>query len=913
LIPFVSRRFDTPGSRALVGTLVGSSTGFLLPFVVAAHFGVGRVTDAYVFALAIAQFCVAFAATVLEANALPAAGAAMRDGRVALLSFVRRTSYQAVAAVVPVLVIVSGIAYSIASTRASWTPKERNEAVFVLVALVAYVICTALSSVHAGAIYALDDFITPTLTLTLRAALPLVGISWCGRSAASAVALASLISAGELLRTVILRWRLLRLCEPLPSGTRVRAPGIWNVLAPHALSLIVVGANPIVDRAIASSLPAGSVTLLDLGEKVFYVPLTVIMSSVGLVVGARWASATLPSELPFELKDAMRRAAMIAVVLAAAIGAAVLAVSYATGPTFAGASTVPLRNVILVLLLGLPGAAVAVIGGRFLTATRQTRALPAFALMSVFTNALLDVVGSKMYGIVGIAAATVIARGLSAVVYMGYCARVARRLAARGDGLEWSSEQLVSSHTAGLSGRVRPRMSLSGAASAAATMALAPALGLSLVAAPTETGLLLGSLAAVAALVLIPIRYLPAGALVAYALVPGAYLNVPSVIGRFFSPSIAILVIWAVRVRLGGGSRPPRRWIIAAVACALWLLWGTLSSIHETRTAAWAIVFFVAVPLAGAAAYRSEQATRDILLRTWVALAVVLGTAGVLEGVAKRNPLSKYYVDAGHPLIQKWSVYRIETTLGHPLDNAMFFATTACLLTMLAIRAPTRWRWLGAATSAVAMALTVSRTGVVAVSAGIAFGLLVAVISSQLSIGRKAVVCAVVACALVGAMNAPILKERGQSSEARTSVQYRVQVVRESLDIARRFGYVGSGAGTSQTAAASTGYKLTVESSPLELLISVGVPGLALLLVFVLAILATAMRHRRFEAVAALVCLIVAASGFNAWDADPASLALLAFVFVVGAGGLGGRSHGMSSARATGSPWAPDLAARATA
>ena len=44
-----------PSTRALTGTLVGNAFGFVLPFAVAAHFGVGRVTDAYAFGLAIAM------------------------------------------------------------------------------------------------------------------------------------------------------------------------------------------------------------------------------------------------------------------------------------------------------------------------------------------------------------------------------------------------------------------------------------------------------------------------------------------------------------------------------------------------------------------------------------------------------------------------------------------------------------------------------------------------------------------------------------------------------------------------------------------------------------------------------------------------------------------------------------------
>src|SRR5580704_8253786 len=108
--------FATKTFRALLGTIAGNAVGFLLPFAVTSHYGIGRLTDAYFFALGFAIFGTVLSATVIEANALPLISAGKQRGAHAIRMVARRVAGQSVlgvfAAYLPVAVCGSLIVAS---------------------------------------------------------------------------------------------------------------------------------------------------------------------------------------------------------------------------------------------------------------------------------------------------------------------------------------------------------------------------------------------------------------------------------------------------------------------------------------------------------------------------------------------------------------------------------------------------------------------------------------------------------------------------------------------------------------------------------------------------------------------------------------------------------------------------------
>lgn len=172
----------TPSRRALMGTIIGSAPGFVLPFAVTSGFTAGRITDAYFFAFSIAMFVTAFYEGILQANVTPVLQSDKTAGRSHLLAAVRRVLWQSLGATAITYLVVAGILAAIAvSGRANWTPSERHTCLILMAYFTIYVLASTVTAVLASGLYALEDFFVPIATMALRSLVPLVGLAFLDR------------------------------------------------------------------------------------------------------------------------------------------------------------------------------------------------------------------------------------------------------------------------------------------------------------------------------------------------------------------------------------------------------------------------------------------------------------------------------------------------------------------------------------------------------------------------------------------------------------------------------------------------------------------------------------------------------------------------------------------------------------
>src|SRR5262249_33943534 len=154
-----------------------------------------------------------------------------------------------------------------------------------------------------------------------------------------------------------------------------------------------------------------------------------------------------------------------------------------------------------------------------------------------------------------------------------------------------------------------------------------------------------------------------------FALVGAPYLGFPRTFGSYLSPAVLVLLVWAARTLAADGERrlPRRAWVAVAVGMSIWLAVGATFSLRTGRSVLWTVVFAVTLPLVGVAAGSSGDLGRDALIRAWTLLAIAMGALATGEGLTRWNPLAAHFRVDGEPIVQKWSVYRVETTMGHPL------------------------------------------------------------------------------------------------------------------------------------------------------------------------------------------------------------------------------------------------------
>jgi peptidoglycan biosynthesis protein MviN/MurJ (putative lipid II flippase) len=410
--------------RALLGTIVGNAPGFLLPFAIALRFHIGPLTDAYAFALGVATFASAIFVVVLQSNVLPILQRMKRFGRVAFVNRLRRITFASTAVATLLYAATASASIIYIDQQSHWTAQQHTVLVATTAAFAIFVIASATNSLLSAALNALDSFLAPAATQAIKAIIPLAAIGVIPRDASGLLIISGLVALGELLRTGFLYVQVRRSISvlpdlPAPDGYAAELP-MWRTAGPHGLSMLVAAASPLIDRGVAASLPAGSVTLVDLGEKTFQVPLQILSTSLVLVAGTHWANMLTSdvSALRHHFRKTIVRGTMLCLALLVGMCAPLAVFGALAGSTFAGEPTIKVIVIITLLLAGLPGAFIISAGARLLASTRSTYLLPWFALCSFSTNLIFDIIGAHWLGVQGIALSSTIYRCVNAVLYL---------------------------------------------------------------------------------------------------------------------------------------------------------------------------------------------------------------------------------------------------------------------------------------------------------------------------------------------------------------------------------------------------------------------------------------------------------------------------------------------------------------
>lgn len=430
------KRLRGPGARALAGTLLGNVPGLLLPFVVTFAVGAGRLTDAYFYAFAIAIFVSAVVSLALEATVMPAATWHRRwSGAEGVATFARRLAARAAGGTAAVYVVVGALGAGSVLLRGNWSGDEQRLCVELIAIFMGYMVAVAATSVLAGTLYAFGAFFTVRATMAIRALLPLPVLLAGGlEPEATLLASAAALALGEALRVALLA-RSLRAhlrAEPSPPGPIALAdlgapPSVWATALPYGFAMVLFALNPVIDRIAAGTLKPGAVTTLDLAEKLFYAPITILMSSVLLVSGARWAQLRIddPAAVGPDFRATVKRVGRLSggvalVVVPALAGAAALVGGDARA---AGVDVREFCVVLAILMAGFPAALATNAGVRLLTVLGATRVFPVLGVTALAANVAGSFGGAALLGTAGIAASGTAWRTINLILILSFSAR----------------------------------------------------------------------------------------------------------------------------------------------------------------------------------------------------------------------------------------------------------------------------------------------------------------------------------------------------------------------------------------------------------------------------------------------------------------------------------------------------------
>jgi len=376
----------------------------------------------------------------------------------------------------------------------------------------------------------------------------------------------------------------------------------------------------------------------------------------------------------------------------------------------------------------------------------------------------------------------------------------------------------------------------------------------------------------------VPVAWLPSLALVAYAVIPEKLYSASDIV-KAVSVGTIILLLWfargmsARRAKRGAFAAPAagQFGIIVALCLVLWFVLLLAFGSSDGSSPGWVISFTLAVLLPFF--YRNYTTEGVHLRRTAAFVGATIGAFAIIEAAIGANPLfDTIYAAFDMSNSQHWSVYRAEAASGHPLYAATLLASCAAVALGGWLEPGTRrsrgFYLLSAGLAAGGVIGTVSRGGLAALAGAFAVVVCFAIFRGGRGTAIKVIGLGVLSVGAYYSLDFALFAARGASNEAGQSADARENIIDLALFTARSTGWLGAGPGGSQLAVeAATGSSLLLESSPLQLLVSLGVPGLLLLAILIVILITNIFKTKNIAALGGLVAFLIATSGYNAIDA----------------------------------------------
>jgi putative peptidoglycan lipid II flippase len=347
--------------------------GFLIPLLIASVFGAGPETDAYFLAYSAVLLVAGTIAQALEVAIVPFAARALGPGGAGFpyVQAAGRRGLQAsigpwALAAVAVAVLAGGV--------------QPQRVLFYALCFTPLALAWPVASAFAGALVARLSIASASASLLWRGGGALLGLVLAPTGAGLwAVALG--LGVGEAMRVWWLRRRV---------GFGAASAGLdLRPLMVSAVAMGVAGAigstAAVVERLLASSLPAGAVSHLEYASKVLIVPAVVFDGALAPLALAGWSRAVAAGGLPSggRVARAVLGALAVATILAVLLssGAAVLVGLLLQRGQFGAGDTAVVAGLLRVLLMGFVASSAALVLERLFLAAARSRPLASLALL----------------------------------------------------------------------------------------------------------------------------------------------------------------------------------------------------------------------------------------------------------------------------------------------------------------------------------------------------------------------------------------------------------------------------------------------------------------------------------------------------------------------------------------------------
>jgi len=270
---------------------VGKAAGFLVPFFIAAWFGVTTETDAFFFAYGIILFLYGIFGPVLERIIVPYINE-IRTKQEDVGVFIGRVMTASGVGLLCLTLFFFLITKPLFSLTTSFDPSTVDFIFVLFLETSPLILLLTWTSIMAGALNAYKKFAFPALSPALRA-LVVLSIVFIFKTTWGVHAIAFGYVAGEIVRLAILggiiRWlKPFTLRISLRFDSKLRS--FLKIASYQTIGMTAVGLNPIVDKTMASWLGKGDVSVLHYADRLYAIPVTFMTTGLMVTLLSHWSS-----------------------------------------------------------------------------------------------------------------------------------------------------------------------------------------------------------------------------------------------------------------------------------------------------------------------------------------------------------------------------------------------------------------------------------------------------------------------------------------------------------------------------------------------------------------------------------------------------------------------------------------------
>lgn len=408
--------------------VVARSIGLLIPFFIAGWFGISSQTDAFFFVYGIVIFVTSVYSNTLETFIVPYVGEVRseKEGNVNLfITQVLSTSF-IVSLFVTIFILIGS--QRLIPHIIQFSESNLNLVFRLLVEISPLFMLVTFSSILSGILNSYNHFKIPAVSPAFRAIMTL-GIIFIFRAQLGIHSIILGYVLGEAFRCIV----LLMVCVQrnfisfnfnLKFSKSIAA--FYKTVFQRITGMLAVSFNPIIDKTMASWLGLGAISVLDYADKIYAIPVVVLVEGFMVVILSYWTRIQYEGKGFCELKREVMKTCKIIALFSALFSLILFLFRYSIINVIFGGKLIQPNELIMMAdalgyyLFGFAPLMLVMVLVRAFTVLKQGMFLMITGFMNCFLNIVLNLLLMQKLGLLGIALSTSIVQVIVLIIYWIY-------------------------------------------------------------------------------------------------------------------------------------------------------------------------------------------------------------------------------------------------------------------------------------------------------------------------------------------------------------------------------------------------------------------------------------------------------------------------------------------------------------